>query len=105
MDLTLSPPNSHCEALTPMVTILGGRAVTKMRVRLPIALKANIREAGADVKESGLFAGVGHLDDERLMSQSLSPPFIGGRGFFYEEGEGNRTERSRERFAKFSTCR
>ena len=38
------------------------------------------------------------------MSQSPSPPLSGGRGF-YKEGEGNRRERSRKGFEKFSTHR
>ena len=66
-----------------------------MQVRLPAATKANTREAGADVKESGLFSGAGCLEDRGLMTQSLSPPLSGGGGF-YKEGEGNRTKRSQE---------
>ena len=62
-------------------------------------MKANTQEAGADVKESGLFSVAGHLEDGRLMSQSPSLPLSGDRGFFffflYKEGEGNRTKRSR----------
>ena len=75
-------------------------------------MEANTQEAGADVKESGLFLDAGHLEDGRLMSQSPfledgrltsqspSPPLIRGRGF-YKEGEGNRTKRSREGVGKF----
>ena len=62
-------------------------------------MKVNFPEAGADVKESGLFSGAGHLEDGGLMSPSLSP--------YLSEGaeRGNRTKRSRERGEKFSTCR
>ena len=35
-------------------------------------MKANTWEAGADVKESGLFSGAGHLEDVGLTSQSPS---------------------------------
>ena len=66
--------------------------------------KANTQEAGADVKESGLFADAGHLEDGGLMSQSSSPPLSGDRGL-YKEGEGNRTKRLRKEVAKFSMCR
>ena len=38
-----------------------------MQVQLLAAMKDNTREAGADVKESGLFADAGHLEDGRLM--------------------------------------
>ena len=41
--------------------------VTETQARLPAAMKDNTREAGADVKESGLFADAGHLEDGRLM--------------------------------------
>ena len=43
------------------------------KVWLPAAAKASTRGAGADVKESGLFADAGHLEDGALMSQSPSP--------------------------------
>ena len=75
-----------------------------MQVRLPAAWKANTQEAGADVKESGLFSDANHLEDEGLMCQSPSPHLSGGRGVF-EKGEGKRTKRSREGVAKFSWCR
>ena len=40
------------------------------------------------------------------MSQSPYLPLSGGRGgVLSKEGEGNRTKRSREGVAKFSTCR
>ena len=68
-----------------------------------MATKANTRGVGADVKESGLFSDAGHLEDGGLTFQSSSPPFSAVRGF-YKEGEGNRTERSREGVEKFSTC-
>ena len=48
-----------------------------MQVQLPAATKANTSEAGADVKESGLFLGAGHLEDGGLMSQSPSPEKMG----------------------------
>ena len=95
--------------------------ITKTEVQLPAAMKANMLEAGADVKASDLSADAGHLEDGGLMSQSPSPgrwgsnftkpisPLIGGRGvflfLFYKGGEWNRTKRSREGVAKFSTCR
>ena len=73
------------------------------QVRLPAATKANTREAGADVKESGLFSGARHLEDGGLMSQSLSPgktghsllqvlspPLSRGRGVYKEGGEQNK---------------
>ena len=72
-----------------------------MQVQLSAATKANIREAGADVKESGLLSGAGHLEDGGLMSQSPSSPLSGGRGFC-KEGEGNRTKRTRKVVEKFS---
>ena len=71
---------------------------------LPAAAKANTSEAGADVKESGLFVDASHLEDGGLTSQSPSPPLSGGRGF-HKEGEGNRTKRSREWVERFSTSR
>ena len=40
-------------------------------------MKDNIQEAGADVKESGLFSGAGYLDDRGFMSQNLSPVKMG----------------------------
>ena len=40
-------------------------------------MKAHTQEAGADVKESGLFSGAGYLDDGVLMSQSSSPGKMG----------------------------
>ena len=85
------------------------------QVRLPASLK----EAGPDVKESGLFSGASNLEDGGrgahvlkpitwedggLMSQSPSPPLSGGRGF-YNEGEENRAKRSREGVEEFSMCR
>ena len=75
-----------------------------MQVRLPAAWKANTQEAGADVKESGLFSDADHLEDEGLMCQSPSPHLSGGRGVF-EKGEGNRTRRSREGVEKFPLSR
>ena len=48
-------------------------------------MKANTQDAGADVKESGLFSGAGHLEDGGLMSQSPSPPLSGNRGFYKRE--------------------
>ena len=60
------------------------------QVRLSAAMKANTQEAVADIKNSGLFAGAGHLEDGELKSQSPSPPLSGGGGV-YKEGEGNRT--------------
>ena len=36
-------------------------------------MKDNTWEAGADVNESGLFSGAGHLEDGGLVSQSPSP--------------------------------
>ena len=48
--------------------------VTKHRSgQLPAARKADTREAGADVKESGLFADAGHLEGGELTSQIPSP--------------------------------
>lgn len=44
-----------------------------MQVQLCATTKTNIQKAGADVKDSGLFAIAGHLEDEGLMSQSPSP--------------------------------
>ena len=38
-----------------------------------------------------VYSDAGHLENERLLPQSPSPPLSGGRGF-YKEGEGNRTE-------------
>ena len=77
-----------------------------MQIQQPASMKLNAQEAGADVKESGLFADSGHLEDGGLMSQSPTPLLSGGRGI-YKEGEGNRTQRSGEGgcVAKFSTCR
>ena len=40
-----------------------------MQVQLPVAMKANTQEAGADVKESGIFSDAGHLEDGGLTSQ------------------------------------
>ena len=72
------------------------------QVRLPAARKANTQEAGADVKESGLFT-CQPSGRQGLMSQSPYPHLSGGRGF-HKEGYGNRTKRSREGFEKFSLC-
>ena len=58
-----------------------------MQVQLPAATKANTQEAGADVKESGLFSGASHLGDGGLTSRSPAPHLCGGRGF-YKQGEG-----------------
>ena len=63
----------------------------RTQVRLPAATKANTEQAGADVKDSGLFSGASHLEDGGLMTPSPSPPLSGGRGV-YKEGEGNRAE-------------
>ena len=41
------------------------------------ATNANTRETGADVKESGLFSGAGHLEGGGLVSQSPSPGKMG----------------------------
>ena len=83
---------------------------------LPAAVKAGTGEAGADVKESGLFSDASnpeegelslqacHLGRRGLMSQSPSPPLSAGRGF-YKERKGNRTKRPREGIEKFSMCR
>ena len=49
----------------------------QMQFWLPAAMKANTQEAGADVKESGLFADAGHLEDGGLMSQNPSPGRLG----------------------------
>ena len=65
-----------------------------MEVWLPATTKANTWETGADIKECGLFADFGCLEDGGLMSQSPSPHLSAGRGF-YKEGERNRTKRSR----------
>ena len=89
-----------------------------MQVRLPAVTKANTGEAGADGKESGLFADVDHLEDgdschrahlifwkmgdSHLKSHLLTSVVA---EVFYKEGEGNRTKRSREGVAKFSACR
>ena len=40
-------------------------------------MKADTRDAGAEVKESGLFSGAGHLEYGGLMSQSSSPKNMG----------------------------
>ena len=88
-----------------------------MQVWLAATTKANTQEAGANVQESGLFADAGPLEDREFMSQNLSPGRWGThvskpistshwrQRFFYKEGEGNRTKRSREGVAKFSMCR
>ena len=44
-----------------------------MQVWQSATMKANSWEAGADVKESGLFADAGHLEVGGLMSQSPPP--------------------------------
>ena len=50
-----------------------------------------LQEADADVKESGIFSGAGHLQDGGLMSQSPSLPLSGGRGF-YKRGTEQRDQ-------------
>ena len=35
----------------------------RTQVQLPAATKASTREAGADVKESCIFSGAGHMED------------------------------------------
>ena len=48
---------------------LAGNFVTKSRsVCLPASCKANTREAGADIKKSGLFSGAHNLKDGGLTS-------------------------------------
>ena len=109
--------------------VLGRSICNGTQVRLPAAMKANTWDAGADVKESGLFVDASHLEGRVLMSQNPSPviwglmsqspspgwmgelmsqspslPLNGDRGF-YKQGEGNRKKRSREGIEKFSTCR
>ena len=43
-----------------------------MQVQLSATAKANSGKAGADIKESGLFAGASHLEDRKVTSHS--PP-------------------------------
>ena len=62
-----------------------------MQVQLPAATKANTPEAGADVKENGLFEDSCHLEVGGLLSQSPCPLLSGGSGF-YKEGGGNRSK-------------
>ena len=38
-----------------------------MQVQLPVATKSKTQDAGADVKESGLFSGTSHLEDGKLL--------------------------------------
>ena len=82
-------------------------------------MKANTREAGADVKESGLFADAGHLEDGGLTSQSPSPGkmedsrlrahlhiSVKAEVFIRRERRVDQIEqRLREGDEKFSTCR
>ena len=91
------------------------RRCNESQAGLPDTTKANTQEAGADEKESGLFADAGHLEDgvSHLkahpledggpVSQSPSLPLSEGRCFYKEEE--NRTKRSGEGVDKFSTCR
>ena len=94
--------STACDWVKPILSPQSG--CNPKPVWLPAATKASAREAAADVKEHGLFADAGHLEDEGRTSQSPSPPLSGGRGF-HKEGEGSRTERSREGVEKFSACR
>lgn len=57
-------------------------------------VKAGTGEAGADLKESGLFSGARNLEDGELTSQSPSPHLREGRGFY--KVRKNRTKRPRE---------
>ena len=66
-----------------------------MQVGLPATMKLITPEAGADIKESGSFSGASNLENGGLVSQSPIPHLSGGRNF-YKEGEGNRTNISRE---------
>lgn len=72
------------------------------QVQLPIATKAtNTQEAGANVKESGLFSVASHLEDGELTLEAhllggwgtyvSSPPLSEGRGFLLGgRGEPNK---------------
>ena len=48
--------------------------VTETQARLPAAMKDNTREAGADVKESGLFTGASHLEEGGHVLKPISTP-------------------------------
>ena len=63
-----------------IVSSASPKTVTESRSRAA-SMKADTQEAGADVKESGLFADAGHLEDGGLRSQSPSPSLSGGRSF------------------------
>ena len=78
--------------------------VTETQVQQPAAIKTNTREAGADMKESGLFSCAGHLEDGDLKPQSPSPHLSEGRVFIGRE-RGSRTKRSRKGVGKFSMSR
>ena len=47
------------------------RRCNKSQAGLPDAMKANTQEAGADEKESGLFADAGHLEDGCHVSKPI----------------------------------
>ena len=57
------------------------------KVQLPVATW----EAGANVKDGGLFSSAGNLEGGGLTSQSTSTSLSGGRGF-YKEGTGKQNE-------------
>ena len=78
-------------------------------------MKANTREAGADVKESGLFADAGHLEDGGLTSQSPSPGkmedlflkvhlHLSVEAEVFTRRERGRNKENKEGVEKFSTC-
>ena len=60
---------------------------------------------GANVKESGLFSGAGHLGDGGIHVLNPISPSQWRQRFFYKEGEGTRTNRSKEGIAKSSMYR
>ena len=76
-NVTFQPTKNESARSSVFLSILGiGRLLSFSHVctyvtksRLPAASKANIREAGAVVKESGLFKCC-HLEDGELKSQN-----------------------------------
>ena len=66
-------------------------------------MKANTQEAGANVKESGLFLVVGHLEDGDSCQKAHRHLSVEAKVFIRRKE--NRTKRSRQGVEKFSTGR
>ena len=74
------------------------------QVRLPATTKSNTWEAGADVKESGLFSGAGHLEDGGVDSHVKAHPHISVEAEVFIRRERGTEQRDRGRGLESSVC-